>query len=96
MLRTRTLYRIAIGWLLFLCLGLGFIFLYQPPKPSLKPVANALLLTDCCLTTEARYLRHFTTFEPIAVFQDLPGYHEHAPASPFIYPMMMHQQIQAK
>lgn len=81
----------AIGWLLLLCISLGFIYFYTKPKPPLKPVADALLLTDFCFTTEARYLRHFNTFEPVAAFQDLPGYHEHAPASPFIYPMIKQQ-----
>ncbi len=95
MLQTRTIYWAAIGWLVLLCLGLGFAALYTKPKPPLKPLADALLLTDFCLTTEARYLRHFNTFEPIAPFQDLPGYHEHAPASPFIYPMTQ-WQIRAK
>jgi len=94
MLQSRIPYWIAVGWLLALCIGLSFVCFYTEPKPPLKSVAETLLLTDFCLTTEARYLRHFNTFEPIAAFQDFPGYHEHAPSSPFIFPMR--QQFRAK
>lgn len=87
MFTNRMPYFLAVGILACLLLALGGIALYKAPSPRLKPLAEALLLTDFCLNTEARYLRHFNTFEPVAVFQDLPGYHEHAAASPFILPI---------
>ena len=50
-----------------------------------KAIANRFLLTDYCLSTESRHLRHISLPEPIAPFQDLPAYHEHFPSSSFLW-----------
>jgi hypothetical protein len=47
-------------------------------------LAKILLLTDLCLSTESRHVRHLSTPEYIAPFQDFPAYHEHFPSSSFL------------
>ncbi|MCS7019384.1 MAG: hypothetical protein RMJ87_09065 [Cytophagales bacterium] len=93
MTANRIPYFACMAVLFLLLISVAGIACYRAPSPPLKPWAEALLLTDFCFTTEARYLRHFNTFEPLAVFQDLPGYHEHAPASPFIPPLHVQSRV---
>ncbi len=56
-----------------------------------KVLAEKLLLTDYCLSTESRHTRHFTMPDYFAPFQDFPAYHEHFPSSSF-FPMIMHKK----
>jgi len=46
-------------------------------------IAQKLLLSDFCLTTESRHTRHISMPEWIAPFQDFPAYLEHFPSSSF-------------
>ncbi|MCS6968177.1 MAG: hypothetical protein RMJ44_05955 [Cytophagales bacterium] len=93
MFPNRVPYFAAIAWIGLLMVAILSIAFYRLPALALHPWAERLLLTDFCLTTEARYLRHFNTFEPLAPFQDLPGYYEHAPGASFILPPVpLHQR----
>jgi len=55
---------------------------YRP----MQQVAAWLLLTDFSLSTESRHTRNIALPEPLAPFQDLPGFHEHFPSSSFFQP----------
>jgi hypothetical protein len=48
-----------------------------------QTIAQKLLLSDVCLTTESRHTRHISMPEWIAPFQDFPAYLEHFPSSSF-------------
>ncbi len=52
-----------------------------------KQIASSFLLTDFCLSTESRHLRHLSMPEWVAPFQDFPAYHEHFPSSSFLKPV---------
>ncbi|WP_051203226.1 hypothetical protein [Hugenholtzia roseola] len=78
--------------LLVLALSLplwGFFFVsdMRQAKSAQKFVAGRFLLTDFCLSTESRHVRHFAMPEWIAPFQDYPAYLEHFPASSFFMPI---------
>jgi len=49
-------------------------------------LAEELMLTDLCVVTESRHTRHISQPEPIAPFQDLPGFYDHFPSSTFLQP----------
>ncbi len=49
-------------------------------------LVQSLKLSDLCLVTESRHTRHISLPEPVAPFQDLPGYHDHFPSSTFLRP----------
>jgi hypothetical protein len=68
--------------------ALFFILLAQDEQAmdSNRELVRALHLTDVCLTTEARHLRHLSTPELMAPFQDIPGYLDHNPSSGFLFP----------
>lgn len=51
-----------------------------------EKLVNVLMLTDFCLVTESRHTRHFNLPEPIAPFQDVPGFFDHFPSSTFLTP----------
>lgn len=51
---------------------------------SKKQLAKTMLITDFCLSTESRHVRHLSTPEYLAPFQDFPAYHEHFPSSSFL------------
>ena len=51
--------------------------------PDRQTIAQTLLLSDVCLTTESRHTRHISMPEWIAPFQDFPAYLEHFPSSSF-------------
>ena len=48
-----------------------------------RQIAQRLLLSDFCLSTESRHTRHISMPEWIAPFQDFPAYLEHFPSSSF-------------
>ncbi|GAB4406381.1 MAG: hypothetical protein OHK0053_32630 [Microscillaceae bacterium] len=82
-------------WLLYFLLaqalgGLGLmVWLSLRPAPDFtarQALARRYLLTDFCLSTESRHVRHPNFPEWMAPFQDLPGGHEHFPSSSFISP----------
>ncbi|TAE49001.1 MAG: hypothetical protein EAZ44_00555 [Cytophagia bacterium] len=70
----------------------NYSFIY-PPKNwhEKKQIANVLLLTDYCLSTESRHTRHFLMPDYFAPFQDFPSYLEHFPSSSF-FPVVIHQK----
>jgi len=49
-----------------------------------KEIAQRLLITDLCLTTESRHTRNLSFPEIISPFQDLPGGLDHFPSSTFL------------
>jgi hypothetical protein len=51
-----------------------------------KQIVKSLQLSDLCLVTESRHTRHISQPEPVAAFQDLPGYYDHFPSSTFLTP----------
>lgn len=69
--------------LIGLLLSHQLFFSYQKNILAKKQISRHFLLTDYCLTTESRHTRNISLPEPIAPFQDLPGYHEHFPSSSF-------------
>ncbi|MCC5945438.1 MAG: hypothetical protein JJT94_10930 [Bernardetiaceae bacterium] len=48
-----------------------------------RHLAQTLLLSDFCLSTESRHTRHLNNSELIGAFQDFPAYHDHFPSSSF-------------
>ncbi|TAE18511.1 MAG: hypothetical protein EAZ95_03930 [Bacteroidetes bacterium] len=66
-------------------LGYGACLPTRAHYAQKRAVANRYLLTDYCLSTESRHVRHIALPEPIAPFQDLPAYHEHFPSSSFFW-----------
>jgi len=63
------------------------VFILQPSKwdqSSRIEIAQKLLLTDLCLTTESRHTRHLSSADFLAPFQDFPGGPDHYPSSLFI------------
>jgi hypothetical protein len=66
------------------------LFLFLPVKRVFnnnnKKIAQRFLLTDLCMTTESRHTRNITLIEPIAPFQDAPGFYDHFPSSTFLQP----------
>jgi hypothetical protein len=51
-----------------------------------RAVLNRFVLTDYCLSTESRHIRHIALPELIAPFQDAPAWLEHFPSSAFFPP----------
>lgn len=80
-------------WTIWVLLFLGNVAIlgYTPCLPTAKhyaekrALAERFLLTDYCLSTESRHLRHIGMPEALAPFQDLPAYHEHFPSSSFLW-----------
>ncbi|TAE75499.1 MAG: hypothetical protein EAZ85_02175 [Bacteroidetes bacterium] len=70
----------------------NYSYIY-PPKNwnEKKRLAEKLLLTDYCLSTESRHTRHFSMPDYFAPFQDFPAYHEHFPSSSF-FPILIHKK----
>lgn len=54
--------------------------------PELRRLVDYAGITDLCLSTEARYIRHLAVSDPIAPFMDFPGAIEHFPSGSFYYP----------
>jgi len=81
---------VIIFWIVLLLGNVAILWnSYKSPKASpyaqKRAIANRFLLTDYCLNTESRHLRHIAMPELIAPFQDLPAYHEHFPSSSFLW-----------
>ena len=58
----------------------------QQAIPELHRLVAYAGITDLCLSTEARYIRHLAVSDPIAPFMDHPGAIEHFPSGSFYYP----------
>ncbi len=69
-----------------LVLLIGFHAVQKPKFKHKQHLANKFLLTDYCLSTESRHIRHLNFPELIAPFQDVPGGHDHFPSSSFLFP----------
>lgn len=54
---------------------------------QMKLVIQRLGLTDLCIATDARYIRHLSVSDPVAPFMDHPGGIEHFPSSSVIAPV---------
>ena len=50
-------------------------------------ISEHLGLTDLCLATDARYIRHLTLTDPVAPYMDHPGALEHFPTGSFWRPV---------
>lgn len=80
------------AWVVELCLTLWLLFRLQPgvaESERLKgeeQTVRVLMLTDCCVTTESRHTRNISLPEPLAPFQDMPGFYDHFPSSTFLAP----------
>jgi len=79
-------------WLILIILLLFFIglgnrnYAGDPRLSGEQNLVRMLRLTDFCLATESRHTRHISLPEPIAPFQDMPGYLDHFPTSTFFWP----------
>jgi len=58
----------------------------QEALPELRRLVAYAGITDLCLSTEARYIRHLAVSDPMAPFMDYPGAIEHFPSGSFYYP----------
>ena len=58
----------------------------QRTLPELQQLVAYADITDLCLSTEARYIRHLAVSDPMAPFMDHPGAIEHFPSGSFYYP----------
>ena len=84
---------ISLGLVAAEIAALAGVMLYASvtPTASLRladetNIARELMLTDLCLVTESRHTRHISLPEPIAPFQDVPGFYDHFPSSTFLQP----------
>jgi hypothetical protein len=84
--------RISHYYILILMLLIFFMFLVvtnisdnQSYSTKTKMISK-LHLTDLCISTESRHTRHNSQFEPMAAFQDVPGWLDHFPSSTFLIP----------
>ncbi len=79
------------------CLALFQLFMFQAQyrafshqqeaDQQMRLVIARLGLTDLCIATDARYLRHLSITDPVAPFMDHPGGLEHFPSSSVIVPV---------
>jgi len=84
---------IALGLIAVEIAALAGVVLYASVNSTASPgladetaMARELMLTDLCLATESRHTRHISLPEPIAPFQDVPGFYDHFPSSTFLQP----------
>ena len=88
----RSAYLLMVFWAFLALLVLIFIALGNrdyagnPRLSGEQKIVRLLRLTDFCLATESRHTRHISLPEPIAPFQDVPGYLDHFPTSTFLWP----------
>jgi len=54
---------------------------------QMRKVIDRLGLTDLCIATDARYVRHLSITDPLAPFMDHPGAIEHFPSSSAVVPV---------
>ena len=83
--------------LLISCLAVFQIFMFEAQNRAfsdqlqadqqMKLVIQRLGLTDLCIATDARYIRHLSVSDPVAPFMDHPGGIEHFPSSAVIAPV---------
>ena len=59
----------------------------QEAGRQMKQIVGRFGLTDLCLATDARYIRHLSVSDPVAPVMDHPGAIEHFPSSSFIVPV---------
>ena len=90
---TRGLALTALGLIVAEIVALVSVMLYASVTSTASgrfadetSIARGLMLTDICLVTESRHTRHISQPEPIAPFQDLPGFYDHFPSSTFLQP----------
>ncbi len=50
-------------------------------------IVKHLGLSDICVTTDARYIRHLALSDPVAPYMDHPGAIEHFPGGSFWVPV---------
>ena len=55
-------------------------------EAELQRVVEHLGLTDLCIATDARYLRHLSISDTVAPFMDYPGALEYFPSSSVVVP----------
>lgn len=84
-------YRLSFFILLIIALeviALAFILLHTKKIHSETTISEKVSIPfwDLCLVTESRHTRHISLPEPIAPFQDMPGFYDHFPSSTFIQP----------
>jgi hypothetical protein len=84
---------IAIGLIAAEIVALVGIMHYASVTSAASPrladetnITRELMLTDLCLVTESRHTRNMSQVEPIAPFQDVPGFYDHFPSSTFLQP----------
>ena len=77
----------AASLTIFLTLPLHARFAQRHVADELKPLRN-LHVTDLCLATEARYLRHPAMADRHAPFQEHPLALEHFPVGSLILPIL--------
>jgi hypothetical protein len=84
---------LALSIILFEGIAVVALILYGMRDPTYakrlemeRSATQTLLLTDLCVCTESRHTRHISLPEPLAPFQDLPGFHDHFPSSTFLSP----------
>ena len=53
----------------------------------MQGVIKGLGLTDLCIATDARYIRHVSISDPVAPFMDHPFAIEHFPSSAVVVPV---------
>ncbi len=59
----------------------------QDSGQQMREIIQRLGLSDLCIATDARYIRHLSISDPLAPFMDHPGAIEHFPSSSIIVPV---------
>ncbi len=59
----------------------------QEADRQMKQIVGRYGLTDLCLATDARYIRHLSVSDQVAPVMDHPGAIEHFPSSAFFVPV---------
>jgi hypothetical protein len=59
----------------------------QDTERQMNRLVGRLGLTDICLATDARYIRHLSVSDSVAQVMDHPGAVEHFPSSSFVVPV---------
>lgn len=77
------------------CLALQLSFMYEGRRRSvaalqaeqqMREIVTRFGLSDICVATDARYIRHAAVSDPLAPFMDHPGAIEHFPTGSFWKP----------
>lgn len=59
----------------------------QDAEQQMNRIVGRLGLTDICLATDARYIRHLSVSDSVAQVMDHPGAVEHFPSSSIVVPV---------